>query len=464
MKSYPALKPSGHDWLPQVPAHWEIKKVKYLFRLAVDYAPENNDFELLSVYTDIGVKPRRELEERGNRASTTDGYLQVQKGDIIVNKLLAWMGAIGVSHYEGVTSPAYDILRPKAKVNSDYYHLLFRCGLYFPEFRRHSRGIMDMRLRLYFDELGQILVPFPPPEEQAAIVAFIEHKAEEINDFIAAKTRSIALLREQKTALINRAVTQGLSASVPRRDSGIDWLGDVPAHWEVKPIKHFVCINRLALSESTFSTYEFDYIDIGNVGTGVIVESPERITFVNAPSRARRIVKSGDTIISTVRTYLKATFHFDKCEDNTIVSTGFAVLTPKEGIVPKYLGYAVQSGCFVEQVTVNSTGISYPAINSTSFGRIPLIMPPLEEQAAIVEHIERETQLIESTITKAEREIELMQELKTSLITAAVTGQIDVRDYQPPTVPRIEYSNQTETHAHDTALDELLDERMETAS
>lgn len=201
------LKPSGLDWLGDIPSHWEIRKTKYLFKMVVDNAPENNSEELLSLYTEIGVRPRKQLEERGNRATTTDGYLRVKDGDIIVNKLLAWMGAIGVSHYEGVTSPAYDVLRNTAPLNPDYYDYLFRCGLYLPEFRRRSRGIMDMRLRLYFDEFGQILLPYPPEHEQTEIVNYIRSHFEESDQLIEQTLRQIELIQEYRFALISEAVT-----------------------------------------------------------------------------------------------------------------------------------------------------------------------------------------------------------------------------------------------------------------
>ncbi len=154
-----------------------MKAMKRLFRLVVEPAPEDNDHELLSLYTEIGVRPRKSLEAKGNKATTTDGYWMVKKGDIIVNKLLAWMGAIGISDYEGVTSPAYDILRQKIQLEPRYYDFLLRCGICFTEFRRYSRGIMDMRLRLYFDELGQLLMPYPPVEEQREIVAYLQQES-----------------------------------------------------------------------------------------------------------------------------------------------------------------------------------------------------------------------------------------------------------------------------------------------
>ena len=201
------LRDSGVPWLGEIPEHWKTKRMKYLFRLVADKAPLDNDFELLSLYTDIGVKPRRELEERGNKASTTDEYWLVQPGDLIVNKLLAWMGAFGVSSYSGVTSPAYDILRPQAAVEPFYYHHLFRCGVATTEVRARSYGIMDMRLRLYFDRLGDMYVPCPDFEEQQAIVEYIAHETARIDAVRAATERTIELLKERRSALIAAAVT-----------------------------------------------------------------------------------------------------------------------------------------------------------------------------------------------------------------------------------------------------------------
>ena len=201
------LRAPGVPWLGEIPAHWDMRRMKYLFRLVADRAPENNGYELLSLYTDIGVKPRRELEERGNKATTTDEYWMVRSGDLIVNKLLAWMGAFGVSDYDGVTSPAYDILRPRESVQSVFYHHLFRCGVAATEIRARSYGIMDMRLRLYFDRLGDMRVPVPPFLEQHAIVDHIARETAKLDAVRAATERTIALLKERRSALIAAAVT-----------------------------------------------------------------------------------------------------------------------------------------------------------------------------------------------------------------------------------------------------------------
>ncbi|RYX90820.1 MAG: restriction endonuclease subunit S [Comamonadaceae bacterium] len=201
------VRDSGIPWLGEIPAHWEVKRLKYLFGLVADPAPPDNDFELLSLYTDIGVRPRKELEARGNKSTTTDSYWMVQPGDLIVNKLLAWMGAFGVSEYVGVTSPAYDILRPAADVDPYYYHHLFRCGICQPEIRRRSYGIMDMRLRLYFDRFGDMPVPVPPRTEQEKILERVTDGATQVDRVVQATKRTIALLKERRAALIAAAVT-----------------------------------------------------------------------------------------------------------------------------------------------------------------------------------------------------------------------------------------------------------------
>jgi type I restriction enzyme, S subunit len=201
------MKPSGLPWLGDIPQHWEVERTKNVFRLRTQKSGRGHGKELLSIYTHIGVRPRKDLEQKGNKASTTDDYWIVQKGDLIINKLLAWMGAVGVSDYEGVTSPAYDILMPIRRLCSDYYHHLFRTKLYLQQFKQRSRGIMDMRLRLYFDQFGQIPVLFPPVDEQSEIVAFCIETTADLTTAISRLSREIELLREYRTCLVADVVT-----------------------------------------------------------------------------------------------------------------------------------------------------------------------------------------------------------------------------------------------------------------
>ena len=429
---YPDYRRTDLKWFEHLPDSWAILRTKQMFRLVIEKAPVNNQMELLSVYTHIGVRPRKSLEQRGNKASTTDGYWVVKEGDIICNKLLAWMGAIGASHYQGVTSPAYDILRPIKSCNTDYYHFLFRTKKYLQQFKIRSRGIMDMRLRLYFDQFGQIPIPVPPRREQDQIVAYLRAQDAHIARFIKTKRDLIKLLTEQKLRIIDHAVARGLDASVALKQSGIEWLGEVPEHWEVKPLKRWVRLNARTLGQKTNPDFEFRYVDIGSVQTGRLVKELERIRFEAAPSRARRVLRRGDTIISTVRTYLKAIWYVGEDADDLIASTGFAVLTPGKNVETEYLGYVIQSSAFVNRVAANSIGIAYPAIAETVLGRFPVALPPtVDEQQAIVAHIKTESAPLDDAIARTEEEIKLIREYRDRLIADVVTGQVDVRGWQP---------------------------------
>lgn len=280
--------------------------------------------------------------------------------------------------------------------------------------------------------MKRILVLLPSHSEQDQIVAYLRAQDAHIACFIKAKRDLIKLLTEQKLRIIDHAVTRGLDSSVALRPSGIEWLGEVPEHWVVKPLKRWVRLNARTLGQKTSPDFEFRYVDIGSVQTGRLVKEPERIRFEAAPSRARRVLRRGDTIISTVRTYLKAIWYVSEGADNLIASTGFAVLTPGSGVEPEYLGYVIQSNPFVNRVTANSTGIAYPAIAETVLGRFPVALPPtVDEQQAIVARIKTESAPLDDAIARAEEEIKLIREYHDRLIADVVTGQIDVRGWQP---------------------------------
>ena len=214
------------------------------------------------------------------------------------------------------------------------------------------------------------------------------------------------------------------------KDSGVERLGEIPLHWDTRRLKNWVEINAHVLPETTDPEYEFDYVDIGSVGTGRLLSEPKRIAFASAPSRARRVVRSGDTIVSTVRTYLKAVWHADGPLPSLVASTGFAVLTPRSPTSRRFVGYVCRSGSFTERITSESSGVSYPAIAETKFGLLEIPVPPPSEQKAIANFLDCEIATIDGLVARQEQLIELLREKRTALITRAVTRGLD------PSVPR----------------------------
>jgi len=380
-----------------------------------------------------GITPRSQKNVTMFKAESYVGSKLCRPDDIVINTLWAWMAALGVSRYAGIVSPAYGVYRAYKPDVFDmrYLDYLLRTRAYVAEYIGRSTGIQSSRLRLYPDQFLDIALLQPPLKEQTQIATYLRTQDAKIARFIRIKRELIARLNEYKLRLIDHAVTGGLDTTGKRKPSGVDWLGDVPGHWDIKPLKHWVRINARTLDETTATDFTFRYVDIGSVQTGCLVKALERIHFGNAPSRARRILRRGDTIISTVRTYLKAIWYVDEETTDLIASTGFAVLTPDKDVASEYLGYVIQSSAFINQVTANSIGIAYPAISETALGRFPVALPPLTEQHTILAHIKAEAAPLAAAITQAEAEITLIREYRERLIQDAVTGQIDLRGWLP---------------------------------
>lgn len=205
------------------------------------------------------------------------------------------------------------------------------------------------------------------------------------------------------------------------KDSGVQWLGEIPSHWNVKQLKFAVTCNDEALGESTELDYEILYVDISSVSLTDGIKHKEELLFENSPSRARRVVKSGDVLVSTVRTYLKAITYVESAEENLIASTGFAVLRPSEKFDSKFIGYWIQSEGMVGNIVANSVGVSYPAINSTDLVRLPIVELPLSEQKFIANFLDKRLAQVDALITKQETLLEKLAEQRVALISHAVT-------------------------------------------
>jgi len=429
--AYPSYRTSSLPWAQRLPAGWQVLRNGRLFRHRVETGFPNLPILEVSLRTGVRVRDMDNLK-RKQVMSQKEKYKRAVKGDIAYNMMRMWQGAVGPSPVDGLVSPAYVVVKPFAEANSAYYSYLFRTQAYMREANKFSRGIVADRNRLYWESFKQMPSLAPPRPEQDQIVAYLRAQDAHIARLIKVKRDLIGLLTEQKLRIIDHAVTRGLDANIRLKPSGIEWLGEVPEHWKVKPLKRWVRLNASTLGEKTDPDFEFRYVDIGSVKTGRLAKELERIRFEAAPSRARRVLRRGDTIISTVRTYLKAIWYVNEDADDLIASTGFAVLTPGSGVEPEYLGYVTQSSALVDRVTANSIGIAYPAIAETVLGRFPVALPPtVAEQQAIVAHIQSESAPLDTAIEQALAEIKLIREYRDRLIADVVTGQVDVRGWTP---------------------------------
>ena len=411
---YPEYKGSRIKWIGEIPQHWNLNRLKFLSNIKTG---ERDTIDK----DDNGEYPffvRSQTAERINTYSY-DGEAILTAGDGVgVGKVFHYYN--GKFNYHQRVYKISDF----TKVLGKYLFYYMRENFHKEVLKISAKSTVDSLRRPMFLDFP---VVYGTIEEQQAIANFLDCETSRIDTLIEKKQYFIELLEEKRVALISHTVTKGLDTDVPTKDSGIEWIGEIPEGWEVNKLKHSASINPNVLPENTDPEFVLRYVDIGNVGLGKMVDSPKEMKFRDAPSRARKVVQENDIIISTVRTYLKAILHIISPEPNLIVSTGFAVLRPRSFVNHRYLFYLIRSNQFINSVMSHSEGVGYPAINSSSLGDLPICYPPLSEQKAIASYLDSETAQIDVIIEKIKQSIEYLKEYHTALISDVVTGKIDVR-------------------------------------
>jgi len=420
------------EWLPEVPNTWTILRTKQVFRLVSEKSSAAHGMDLLSVYTHIGVRPRKSLAQRGNKASNTDGYWIVRNGDIVVNKLLAWMGAVGVSHYAGVTSPAYDILRPlNDKHNTDYFHFLFRSSTYRQLFKTRSRGIMEMRLRLYFDQLGQILVPVPPREEQDLIAKFLIHLDKRTERVILAKRKAIDLLDERRYAVIHKYLKGSISSGKP---SGIPEFGNISNDFKIQKLGSVVSLlvsnvdkltkkNERAVRLCNYTdVYKNDEI-VADMNFMAATATEDEIRKFRIRINDVIITKDSEEWNDIAVPALVATE-----SDDLLCGYHLSILRPKAGLIlGRFLFRCLQDKFIANQFHIRAKGVTRYGLSHQGIKEVLIPVPSLTEQQRICDALDTELIQFESAAKRILREIELLKEYRATLVSASVLGQLDVR-------------------------------------
>lgn len=443
-KPYPKYKDSGVEWLGEVPEHWQMLPIRALAQSHTK-AFTDGDWIEAPYITDDGVRLIQTgnvgigiYKEQGFRYVSYENFLklkctEVAPKDILICRLAEPVGRACLApelEEKMITSVDVVILKTKSEVSRNFVVYFLSSKFYLDYIDSVARGGTRQRVSRSF--LGSVRISLPAIEEQTQIAGFLDHETGKIDALIAEQERLIELLKEKRQATISHAVTKGLNPDAPMKDSGIEWLGEVPAHWDVIPLKQIASCNDSSLSEETDDDYEIEYIEIADVNEFSGLAAGTGYKFSDAPTRARRIVKHGDVLVSTVRTYLRAIAPVIFPPNNLIVSTGFAVVRPRMGgLNGMYLGYLLRAEWWVSEVISRSVGVSYPSINASDLMNLNVSVPSLTEQIQITEFLDQEIAKIDALLSEAERAIQLLKERRSALISAAVTGKIDVRDWKP---------------------------------
>ena len=414
MKHYPEYKASGVGWIGEIPAHWEVKRNKRIFNERDDRSVTGKE-ELLTVSHITGVSPRAEKNVNMFLAATLEGYKRCSVGNLVINTMWAWMGALGISTFDGIVSPSYNVYQLKSsEYLPRYYDYLYRTPNHVGEIIRWSKGVWHSRLRLYPDAFFGMSTIMPPFREQTQIINFLDRKTGQIDELLRIKERRIELLHEQRAALINQAVTKGLDPNAKMKPSGVEWIGEIPKHWTISKVKHeFESLDnlRIPLNSETRGSMELKIYDY--YGASSVIDKVENYIF-DEP-----LILIGE---DGANLYLRSTPLAFKATGKYWVNNHAHVLRPKHGNID-YLTNMLESLDYTHYIT----GAAQPKLTGENLMNITVIIPPLPEQTQIANFLDHKTEQIDELITTEQRKIEILKEYRQSLISEAVTGKIDVR-------------------------------------
>lgn len=459
LRPYPEYRDVTLRWLDRVPTHWEVQRAKTILH-PVDVRSKTGQEELLTVSSHDGVRRRSEKSVTMFQAASYVGHKLCWPGDLVINSLWAWAKGLGVSPYHGIISTAYGVYRPNRRYASytDYFHSLLRSEAYDWEFRVRSKGIWISRLQLTDTSFLDMPIVLPPPEEAEHIGRFIRAYDNRVNRLIRAKQRLIKLLNEQKQAIIQRAVTRGLDPHVRLKPSGVEWLGEVPEHWEVAPLKIFADIRISGVDKHLVpGEIEIRLCNYTDVYHQDFIDSSHEFMWATATPKEIDAfeLRRGDVIITKdSETWDDIAVPAVVTEDLHGVVCGYhlALIRPSEQVEGEFLLRALQAPIIASQFHVAATGVTRYGLSKHSIKSAVIPLPPLSEQQAIIESVRQQVFASDETADRARREIKFLREYRTRLIADVVTGKLDVRGVEVPDAEGLEELVEADVPAEEDEL------------
>ena len=436
-------KDSGIEWVGDVPFDWKTLRLKHILKPS-ECRSVTGDEELLSITIDRGVVKRSEYigsnDQSLTRAETLVGYKFVQKSNLVNNIMKMSFKCLGVSRYEGIVSPAYSVF----KVNRDvadprFLHELLRIDLYVSEYRKRSKGIQESRMRLYDDYFLDIKVALPPLREQAQISKFLDKKTSQIDSLIEKIQKKIELLKEQQSALISQCVTKGLDSNVEMKDSGVEWIGEIPSHWEFGRMKF-----QLSRNDGGVWGENLENNDEGTIvirSTEISIDGKWDLSnpvsrSITASEFQKCQLKEGDIVVTkssgSFKHIGKSVVVNKRIEGLNCCYSNFVQRIRFKRHLPKLYHYILNSYIVREQYrfqTQSTTGLGN--LNRSSLDEILLPLIPLYTQFQISQYLDKKTSQFDSLIEKLQRKIVFLKEYQQSLISNVVTGKVKVTEDAP---------------------------------
>lgn len=425
MMRYPEYRDSGVEWMGGIPVEWEMRKVKYLFEIRKRIAGDIG-YDVLSI-TQSGIKIKDIMSGQGQLSMDYSKYQFVYVGDFAMNHMDLLTGGVDISNWCGVTSPDYRVFALVDNNSCDRYFLyLLRVGYYRRIFFSLGHGSAQAgRWRLPQNQFNNFKLPIPPFSEQRKIASFLDRKTQQIDELIRIKERKIELLGEQRTALINQAVTKGLDPNVDMKPSGVEWIGEIPEHWKSVKLKH--CIK---IREGQVDPKEPEYENLTLVAPNHIEGYTGKLLYTETAweqgaESGKYIFSEGDLLYSKIRPNLRKSCIAK--ERGLCSADMYPIITDPEILLPEYLLYIFLGEKFNQYAEERLMRVAMPKINRYDVMNYYISLPPLVEQKLSCAYISRQNQTFDKLISEEQRKIDLLKEYRQSLISEVVIGKIDVR-------------------------------------
>ncbi|HRQ69365.1 MAG TPA: restriction endonuclease subunit S [bacterium] len=428
MKPYPKYKDSGAFWIGKVPENWKLVKTKYVFSERVEKGYPNEP--LLAATQTKGVVPKSMYENRTVEAQKDLHLLKlVTPGDFVIS-LRSFQGGIEYSKHRGIISPAYTVMIPNDRIFFEYFRHLAKSKELISLLKTCVTGIREGQ-NINYELLRKTPMPIPPESEQIQIACYLDWQTEKIKKFIKNKKKLIALLKEQKQNIINEAVTKGINPNVKMKNSGVEWIGEIPMHWEALYIRRCTKFVKTGgtpkgANESHFCEKGFDWFTPSDFKEEVFLKNSYRQLSELGKKDVKLFPANTVMMIGIGGTIGKVSISPDISSCNQQINAIFT----NERVVSIYMTFALR--CLKSFIIECGKYTTMPIINQDETKTLKIPVPPISEQQEIVAFIEKETALIDKTIARTEKEIELIQEYRTRLVSDVVTGKIDVRDVEIP--------------------------------
>jgi len=424
---YKKHQDSGVEWLGIVPEHWELTRLGTRFEQRKTKVSDK-DFPPLSV-TKNGTIPQLASAAKSNDG---DNRKLVRKGDFVINSRSDRKGSSGIAYQDGSVSLIYIVLEPE-NIHPIFCNYLLKSYNFIEEFYRMGHGIVADLWTTRYHEMKSIMVSIPPLKEQTAIAEFLDRKTALIDQAIGIKEKQIELLKERRQIVIHRAVTRGLDPEVKMKDSGVEWIGEVPEGWEVSRLKYFVNIKGgFAFNSSHFKDEGVQIIKIANTYMNDL-SLDRQPTFVDSSflkSHKDWVVSKGDILMSLTGTLGKKDYGFAiliNTDDKYLLNQRVAKITMKKDIAANYILNILQSEMYLNQLYQLPSGTKQANLSNDNVINIKIAYPPnLEERISILNFVQKMKYKITKSLTLKEQEIEKLKEYKSTLINSAVTGKIKV--------------------------------------